>query len=592
MFETVIKYPLVLLAGFGVTYILTPRVGRLARRWGMVDRPGERRIHDRSTPRAGGVAVFAGFHAACALVYFVPWLPFRQTLDSGWWGRFGLASVLLLLVGLYDDWKGVRALPKLAGQVGVVLVCFAMGLRVGNIMGVDLPPWLDLLGTLAWFLVIINAFNLIDGMDGLAAGLASVAAIGLSAELILRQLPGDALIMFGFLGACLAFLRFNFHPASIFLGDSGSMFLGFVLAAVPLGTGSKGTAIASIGVPLLAVGVPIFDVMLAVWRRSARRLSTDGGENAAAIMSADSDHLHHRLMERSGSQRTVAVTLYILSAALVSIGLLSMVFHAAALGIFMVSFVIGAYVVLRHLAWIELWDSGTAILGGLHRPTWRSRAVFLYPLIDVVALSMALAVTAYPTSPMAAAVGWDEVLPKQFWLERVPFLVGIPFLLLVSVRAYSRLWSLARVSEFATVGLAALAGIVLGYGGSLLFINESRRLSLVRLVLMAGLSLPAIVGSRAFFRLVEDLMRRPARPGASGTEPSKRALLYGVDYRSTNFLRENGAEFDANGTRYAIAGVIDENPGLRRRYAQGHRVLGDWMRWKRWSRRASSRSSW
>ena len=158
--------------------------------------------------------------------------------------------------------------------------------------GSNYPGYLNLVVTVAWILILVNAFNLIDGMDGLAVGLAVISSCGIAGSLLFRHLPGDALILIGLIGSCLAFLRYNYYPAKIFLGDSGSMFLGFTLATIALGTASKGTAMATIGIPLLAVGVPIFDTILAIWRRSVRGIMKISNKAFAEdmVMKPDLDH--------------------------------------------------------------------------------------------------------------------------------------------------------------------------------------------------------------------------------------------------------------------------------------------------------------
>lgn len=355
---TYLKYPFALLTGFVVTYLATPAVRSLAVKLGMIDVPDARRVHAKPTPRGGGVAVFLGFHAACLVVFLMPWkgvLECRLSLD--WWRAFLVASSVLLAVGLVDDKRDIRPWTKLGGQIAVALLSFACGVRFGTFLGPGFPWYLDLVATVVWFVVIINAFNLIDGIDGLATGLGCIAAAGLAGALTLRSLPGDTLIMLGLLGACLAFLRYNFHPASIFLGDAGSMFLGLVFASVTLKTGAKSTVLASIGVPLLAVGVPIFDTFLAIWRRTARSLlnaTAKDPQGNTGVFTADTDHLHHRLMKSGLSQRAAASRLCLVATILLLVGLLAMIFHSYARGLYLAVFMAVIYVIVKHLAHVEL----------------------------------------------------------------------------------------------------------------------------------------------------------------------------------------------------------------------------------------------
>jgi len=186
--QVILKYPFVFFTGFLVTYLLTPLAGRVAKALGFVDVPGGRRLHASPTPLGGGLAVFIGFHAACAVVFLLPWLPFAGMVSIDWWLRFLVVSSLLLVIGLVDDRKNLGPIIKLLGQVVVALLAFSLGMRVGNVLGRPLPVAMDLVFTVLWFLTLINAFNLIDGADGLAAGLAAIAATGIGASLVFRLL--------------------------------------------------------------------------------------------------------------------------------------------------------------------------------------------------------------------------------------------------------------------------------------------------------------------------------------------------------------------------------------------------------------------
>src|SRR5947207_2325633 len=228
MFGDLDKYIAVFLTGFFVTYFLTPLVRNLAWHWGVIDIPDERRSHQQPTPRGGGVAVVIGAHAACLVALALPWARYARSLDLVWWQHFAGASLVLLIVGLADDIRGVRPWLKLIGQTAAATLIFLSGTRISSVAGIELPSALSYAVTVLWLIAIINAFNLIDGLDGLACGLAIISALGLCGVFVLMRTPGDALVLLGLIGACLAFLRFNFHPASIFLGDTGSMFLGFI----------------------------------------------------------------------------------------------------------------------------------------------------------------------------------------------------------------------------------------------------------------------------------------------------------------------------------------------------------------------------
>lgn len=594
--ETLAKYPFALLLGFLATYLLTPAVRRVARVAGIVDRPDARRIHARPIPRCGGVAVFLGFHIACAAVFLIPWAPFKGLLDVAWWWSFLVLSFLLLLVGLADDVWNLKPWLKLGLQIVVAGLAFQFDLRVGKVLGFELPAWLDVLATVLWFLTFINAFNLIDGIDGLAAGIAAIAALGFAGSCLFRHLPGDALIVLGFAGACLAFLRYNFAPATIFLGDSGSMFLGFALAAAALGTGAKGAALATLAVPLLSIGVPVFDVALAVWRRTLRRAVSRGQRTetgaSVRVFQADLDHLHHRLVRSGLSQRAAASWLFALTLGLVVVGLLSMAFHSYAHGIYLLAFVAGAYVVVRHLARVELWDTGLAILAGQGRVPSRTLVYMLQLPADIAAMALSLAVALYCAVPYES---WGTY--RRMWFDELPVWVGIPFLFLFAVKAYDRVWTRARVSEFVLLVMGLAGGVLTAAGVSVMLghfdpalrvmvfdagtavdatvvIGQPvRQVLLFQILMHFGLSAVLLAGMRAFPSAVRDGMMWWMRSQPERSDGGRRTLIYGAGRSCTLFLRAQEAGSAPDDNR-SVVGLVDSDPNLRGQYVHGYRVLG------------------
>jgi len=566
--EGFLKYPLVFLASFGVTYILVPLVKRLAISYGMVDLPEERRLNDHPVPRGGGLAVYIGFLAACSLIFCFPWqLKFNGTLDARWWSAYLVGSAVLVIVGLIDDGFDLRWSAKLCGQVIAAVILFQGGVSVGRIQGFELPAPLDFFCTLAWFLALTNAFNLIDGLDGLAAGLSLIAAFGLSAAAMFRALPADALVLLALAGAALAFLRYNFHPASIFLGDSGSMFLGYTLAAIALPSGAKGPTIAAIGVPLLAAGVPLFDTLLALWRRSVRAMTAD--RRSKGIMRADMEHLHHRLMQAGLSQRQVALWLYNISLLLVLIGLLSLVYNSQALGILLVALVIGSYLTVRHLARVELWDSGVAFLRGIKRPTRPTLATLLYPLFDGLVLASALT-----AGMLLTAAPGDLHNFRRAWMNALPAWCGVPFIALFLSGIYNRVWSRARISEFLILALAVFSGFALSLGIAL--ITDGSQPSRLTLQAITGLAVagPTILGLRALPRTILDLMGVFQEPNHANLGGAAKILIYGAGYHGILYLKQRTFSSYKKSNHSQVAGFIDDDHNLRKRLVHGYPVLG------------------
>jgi len=574
LLETFIKYPVVFLAGLLVTLLLTPMWCCFAPRLGLMDYPGGRKIHRKAKPVGGGIAVFLGFHAACAAVFLLPWKPFAGQISIDWWFRFIPLSIGIVLLGLVDDRFELKPKLKLAGQILLAVGAYALNIRVQNVLGMNLLVWVDFCGTVFWFLAIMNAFNLIDGVDGLATGIALIAAIGIGGSLLFRHSPGDVLLLIGFAGACLGFLRYNFYPASIFLGDTGSLFLGFTLAALTISTNSKGPAVAAIGVPLLAVGVPLFDTALAIWRRSIRRILSDkiGGEERVAVDQGDAEHLHHRLLQNGRKHNQVAWVLYAATALLALTGILTTVFNDKIIGILGIAFVVTAYTVFRHIVWIELRDTGEVVLQGIARPVHRNLSLIVYIVSDLLILNGAWVMS---TFLMALQNGSVPLHLKSLWLQSVPLDLVLPFLILIVFRSYSRAWSLAGIVEYMMLGLACLMGGVVACATSLFFLSPGAApwgLILHKIVLF-GLAIPAIVGIRAFFRVVQDLMHRSGRHSLKADENRPRILVGGAGTDLTLYFRRQATVKCVNELD-VIVGILSDDPALTGHFINGYRVLG------------------
>ena len=572
--QAILKYPALFLTGLLVTWLVTPIWRQHAPGWGFLDRPGRRKIHQQPIPKGGGLALLIGFHAACALLFLFPWRPFVGQISIPWWHRFLPLSCAVALLGLLDDRWDLRPGIKLAAQVVISAVAYGLGFRLQNLFGFTLPGWVDVLATLFWFTALMNAFNLIDGMDGLATGIAAIAAGGIALSLVFRGAPGDVLLFLGFIGACLGFLRFNFYPASVFLGDTGSLFLGFTLAALTISTNSKASFLAGLGVPMLAVGVPLFDVILAVWRRSVRRrLPGDiPVDTEPSVERADADHLHHRLLRRGFGQQQVAGFLYAATCGLVLVGLLASIFHDRALGILILAFLLAAYTVVRHLAGIELQESGQVVLQGLSRPIRRNRTLLFYLVGDIIILNVVLWIV---LALMQRFGPLPPVSLKATWLKVAPLDLFIPFAVLLAFRSYSRVWYLARVSEYAATGLAVVLGYAIAGGLHLLVMRDRHdpALLLVHYLLLAGLAAPAVVTTRAALRVVQDLLHWRMRGSGVAGAAAARALVVGAGFRTTLFLRQISFRMPEYHSIHVI-GLVSEDTAIIGHMVHGLRVLG------------------
>mgnify|MGYP000873819610 FL=1 len=278
--------------------IFTPLAIKTAKKFNVMDYPEERRVHTVPTPRMGGVAIYLSFWLAVVLT---------MNLNTMVVGLF-LGSALIVIVGIVDDIRGIRALPKLACQIIASIIPLFFGLSVQQIT-------LPLLGTVElgligyifavfWIVGIVNTVNISDGLDGLAAGICFIAALILfwSADKIDQVVASH--FMLALAGVALGFLFYNFHPARIFMGDSGSMFLGYIIGAVSLWGLLKTATVFGLVFPLLVLGMPLVDLVCAVIRRKWKGKS---------IIRADKGHLHHRLLDAGLTQRQAVLVLYLIS---------------------------------------------------------------------------------------------------------------------------------------------------------------------------------------------------------------------------------------------------------------------------------------
>lgn len=319
------------LIAVAISYILTPLVIKLAYGVGALDKPNKRKVHKKPIPRLGGLAIYLAF--AVAVLYALPFAEIKGILIS---------SSLIVVLGIIDDLKQLSAKVKLLGQIGAALVLVCFGIRIewisNPINGIFYLHKLSIPVTLFWVVGVTNTVNLIDGLDGLAAGVSTIASVTL---LLAAFRFGQASTIFmtaAIAGACIGFLRYNFNPAKIFMGDTGSMFLGFVLSAVAItGTLKSATTIA-LGVPILALGLPIIDTACAIIRRY---------QNGTPIYKADKGHFHHRLLALGMSQKKAVLVMYGISsilgmAAIILINLDNVIIETVLIAVLTVIILFGA----------------------------------------------------------------------------------------------------------------------------------------------------------------------------------------------------------------------------------------------------------
>ncbi|MCE5325745.1 MAG: undecaprenyl/decaprenyl-phosphate alpha-N-acetylglucosaminyl 1-phosphate transferase [Planctomycetaceae bacterium] len=346
--DLIILYLLLGVAAAVIALAITPLAVRLAHAARLVDRPGTRKVHLSAVPRIGGVVVVASLLAVVVPLLFVP-SPVQKSLTqlvpdnisremvsmhTKLLALLG-AGVFIFAVGLIDDIRGLRARTKLLAQIVAATVVCQMGIRIDYLEINAWHPNLTLLAwplTIGWIIAITNAVNLIDGLDGLAAGISAVTCAVIAAFALYTEQVVMAVLMVSLLGALLGFLVFNFNPAKIFLGDCGSMFLGFFLASAALIERSKTYTLVGLALPVVALGIPIFDTLFTMMRRTLDRRS---------MFSPDRGHIHHRLLDSGLRHRQAVVLIYAVTATAAGFGLLMLLLrdHVLAVLVFLVALV-------------------------------------------------------------------------------------------------------------------------------------------------------------------------------------------------------------------------------------------------------------
>lgn len=293
---------LALAVAFMISFAATPMVISLAHKINAIDVPKDaRRVHKKPIPLIGGLAIFYGF--------IVSVLCFG-TIDQETMGIL-IGCTIIVTTGVIDDMKNMRAVIKLMCQILAAVIVVMMGVRIEYFANpfyqwfgpqyIIMEHWMSIAVSVIWIVGVCNAINLIDGLDGLAVGVSSIASISLLALTLISNNPNVAILTAAVAGAGFGFLPYNFNPAKIFMGDTGALFLGFILACISIEGCLKVSAIISFAIPILILGLPIFDTLFAILRRVLTGRSP---------MSPDRGHLHHRLLDMGFSQKQVVAILY------------------------------------------------------------------------------------------------------------------------------------------------------------------------------------------------------------------------------------------------------------------------------------------
>ena len=544
-------------ASFVLALVLTPVVRRLAHKWKMVAKPKMDRWHKEPTAMLGGIAIFLS--VALVIVVYLIFVPPRPdeilNHDRDYlWVVLG-ASAFLFAVGLADDIFHAKPYQKLIGQV--------MGAAFVIYYGLSLP-WtgsatVNMVITIFWLIGITNAINLLDNMDGLSAGIATISSIFLAVSFIASQQPTEALMLAVFAAALMGFLIYNSNPASIFMGDCGSMFIGFFLASTSLMSAAQGGRSRSflpvLAVPILILFIPIFDtILVTVLRKLSGRSVRVGGR----------DHASHRLVALGMSERHAVWMLYGFAGLS---GLLALLVREAKIDVALAA--IGGFTVVLTLMGVYL--AGVKVYDEEEVKTAREKHLFAF-LVDVsykrrvfeVSLDLVLIILAYYGAYVLRFGPIEESGVWRVFLRTLPVLLFFKMAMFLVMGIYRGIWRYTSVDDLVVFAKAVALGSVASLLAILFafrFEGVSRTIFIVDAILLFML----LAGSRMAFRLFRRLL--PTQVSSDGC----RVLIYGAGDGGEMLLREmqNNREL-----QYAPVGFVDDDPKKKGKVIHGLRVFG------------------
>ena len=539
---------------------------------GLVDKPGGRHIHTAPTPKGGGLGFIISFFVTGVLFNLSHAMTLTGTMNLHFLEMIAGPVALLTLVGYLDDRYDIHALVKLSGHIAVAVLSWLLGIRLDAMFGIPLSGTMSLIFTVLWFVGFINAFNLIDGLDGLAAGLAVLASVTLAVIFGLKGSWLNAVMLMILAGAVGGFLRYNFYPARIFMGDTGSMFLGYIFAASGILASNKLATTSAIFIPILILGVPFFDVLLAIWRRSVKKILNrqSNGTHHERIMEADKEHLHHRLLAVSKNQGKAVLFIYVLAMFFSFLAFLLFFLEDVSLGLVLTMILIAVYLSVRQLINTEVHQSTKVLIRGFSKPSRSTLVGLSHPIFDLIVLFVT-----YWWIDRIYIVKEGLILSSGMMSHTslnliITFLVFISF---VGMGIYSRFWLRATPGDY----MRLVGALILGHAlsAAVLYVSLDDILFwryLKRLIFLGTFVSLVVISERIFLRFLH-MKLHTIYLDSNNHENIKHVILYGAGVRCHYYLQEIESNIELSPTR--VIGLLDDNPGLWNKHVYGQKVLGN-----------------
>ncbi|WHZ15119.1 MAG: Undecaprenyl-phosphate alpha-N-acetylglucosaminyl 1-phosphate transferase [Nitrospira sp.] len=560
-----------ILVASSASLLLTPIVRDVAIRIGAVDKPGGRKIHVVPVPQLGGISVILSVLLAVFAAQVLEWMSGGSNLNIRESTAVLAGAGILFLVGFYDDLSAVPAWVKFLFQSAAAAITIWLGVRIESIsifgLGTVDAGVLTIPLTFLWIVGLTNAFNLIDGLDGLASGLGIIAA-ATSATIFFMGggASSDGLLLLILVGALIGFLRYNFHPASIFLGDTGSQFIGYILAVTAV-TGSQKSATAlPVIIPLLVFGLPILDTILSMVRRAVRSVGASPQpciafrkwmNTAKHMFEGDRDHVHHRLLALGFTQRSAVLTLYALAAGLSCLAILAVVAQYRNAGVILSTVIVATYIGIRKLGYEEVAfiKTGTVL-------RWCERAVSTR-LRFIVLLDGLLITTAYWAAFLLKYSELRELEIVTWYVTAFPCILIIQIGVFFGFGLYRDVNRIVGIDDLLPVSMAVGLAVLLSYMVSVIYDPPS---GISALFGIDGLLLYILLVNRCCaYKILVNLRRR------TSVAQGDHVLIYGAGRRGECILRELT---ENQGLGLCPVGFLDDDPQLINHKIGSVRILG------------------
>jgi UDP-GlcNAc:undecaprenyl-phosphate GlcNAc-1-phosphate transferase len=537
-----------------VSFSLAPVARWASLRLGAIDEPDARKVHDQPMPRMGGLAVLAAM-AIVAVLGGTGLLGSAITLPPALSRGLVLGIIPVIGVSFLDDLRGVRARWKLIAHTIAAVLAVQAGVCLNpEIHFLGEPLWIGVVAvplSVLWIVGVTNAFNLVDGLDGLSAGLAFISSVSLAVVFVIAGERGTAASALVLAGALLGFLPYNAYPARIFLGDTGAASVGFVLACFALKGGSTLSAGFATILPILALGLPVAETTISFARRLIRRV-----EGGSGILGADRDHIHHRLLQLGISHRRAVLLLYGFGAAAALVGFVSLFLTSRQAGLLLGALLLAVFIGVKRLGYDEFAFLRRGLVLRVYDAPVVRTALF------AVFFDLGLVAFAFYVARGLKREEWALHMPNAGTLTLVGLLASISVVTFWAFGLYRGTWRFASLDDVVRCAAAVVTSATVAWWVAPRFAEE--RASVSQVAVYALVSSALVCGSRISYRLLQNLQWKGAFTGMP-------VLLYGAGRGGAAALRELQGNPDW-GMR--PVGFLDDRPELRGKTVLGLPILG------------------